>query len=109
MSNCAQASGRKCGIISAVTLAHSSWVRGFFTVGSTSGMWISLTVGPVFLQLTSSPPSQSEMCDSFTNAFNRTTLPSPLLAAASDGEALTEVTPQFPHAANGSVGGATLA
>jgi len=34
---------------------------------------------------------------------------SALLAAASDGEALTEVTPQFPHAANGSVGGATLA
>src|SRR6184192_126227 len=78
MSNSDHAAGRKCGIISAVTLLHSSTFCGLLEAGSTNGMWMSFTSGPVLLQFTSSPPLQSEMCAFLTKAFSCTTLPSPI-------------------------------
>ncbi|PYT97086.1 MAG: hypothetical protein DMG38_21140 [Acidobacteria bacterium] len=78
MSNSDHVAGRKCGIISAVTLLHSSTVCGLGEVGSINGMWMSFTSDPVFLQFTSSPPLQSEMCASLTKALICTTLPSPI-------------------------------
>src|SRR5262245_43839248 len=71
MSIWLQAAGRKCGIISAVTLRHSS------SLGDrTSGMCMSFSENPRTSQLTDSPvlpcfafvASQSEMCAPLMNA-----------------------------------------